>query len=300
VFLGIVRDEPPDSRLLERQLRGEALHLAWVVDPHLRLARQRERGPDAAVLQGPFAVAVVRDLDLDHLLDRIRRSAGLLDALGDGRQQRLRVELHPLARGADEAVGDATGEAGRGRTGSGNPHLYRPARLVVDHRLVGLEELAVKGDELFGPELLDQLRRLLEPGEALLLIGPLDAERHLVEGLARAQPEDDAPAVDERPEGREGLGHDRRVVAERRRQHARPDRHLLRPHREGAEPDQAIGGMPVGVAPRLEVVADEDAVEAGAFGVDREREQVARAELFGRRLVSEGQHRAGQASEGRM
>ena len=59
----------------------------------------------------------------------------------------------------------------------------------------------------------------------------------------------------------------------------------------------AVRRVAVGVAPRLEVVADEDALEAGALGVDCERQQVARAELLGRRLVSEGEHGPAWASE---
>src|SRR5580704_6037431 len=47
--------------------------------------------------------------------------------------------------------------------------------------------------------------------------------------------------------------------------------------------------MPVGVLPRLEMVADEYRIEADLLGQTREVEQFARPELFGRRLVSEFQ-----------
>ena len=48
--------------------------------------------------------------------------------------------------------------------------------------------------------------------------------------------------------------------------------------------------MPVGVLPRLEMVADEDRVEPDLLGETREIEQIGRAELLGRGLVSEFQH----------
>jgi hypothetical protein len=48
--------------------------------------------------------------------------------------------------------------------------------------------------------------------------------------------------------------------------------------------------MAVRVTPGLEVIADENAVEAMFFGCDCEIEQGARTELFGRRLVTQPQH----------
>ena len=50
--------------------------------------------------------------------------------------------------------------------------------------------------------------------------------------------------------------------------------------------------MAVGVLPGLEVIADEDRVEAALLGVTRELQQLARRELLGRRLVSELEHDA--------
>ncbi len=47
-----------------------AFHLARVVDAHLLLARQRERGPVLGVLHRPGAVGVEADLHLDHPVDQ--------------------------------------------------------------------------------------------------------------------------------------------------------------------------------------------------------------------------------------
>ena len=48
--------------------------------------------------------------------------------------------------------------------------------------------------------------------------------------------------------------------------------------------------MAAGVAPGLEVVADHHRIEAHGLGVDRELEQLAGRELFGRGLVAEREH----------
>jgi hypothetical protein len=81
---------------------------------------------------------------------------------------------------------------------------------------VGPEELALERHELLGEELVDQLGGLLEPGETFLLLGPLDAEWDLVERLSGAEAQHDPALGAGQPDGRERLGDDRRVVAERR------------------------------------------------------------------------------------
>ncbi len=93
-----------------------------------------------------------------------------------------------------------------------------------------------------------------------------------------------------RAERAEGLRDDRGMIAEGRGQDAGAD---LRPPRAGAEraePDERGGRVAIGMLPRLEVVADEDQVEADLLGEAGEIEQLARAELLGRGLVSEFQH----------
>ena len=172
--------------------------------------------------------------------------------------------------------------------GGGDVDRHGVLRPVVDGRLVGLEELAVEGHEVLGPQLLDQRDRLAQPGEALALLGPVDADRDLVHRLAGADAEDD-PVLGEAAEGRERLGHDRRVVPERGREDAGPERDPGRRGRRRAQPDEGVRGMAVGVSPGLEVVAGPHRVVAGAFGRDGEVEEAAGMELLGRRLVAEGQ-----------
>ena len=91
-------------------------------------------------------------------------------------------------------------------------------------------------------------------------------------------------------ERRERLRDDRGVVPEARGQDARPEHDALGRDRGRAQPDERVRRMPVGVAPRLEVVARPDGVEAEPLGGDREVEEAARVELLSRRLVSESQH----------
>ncbi len=149
-------------------------------------------------------------------------------------------------------------------------------------------ELARERDAVFGPQLLDQRDGFFEAGEAFLDLGPFDAEDDLVERLARSDPEDDA-ARKQRAERRERLGHDGRVVAERRRQHGGADQDALRARPEGAEPRDRGGRMATLVHERLEMVGDEHRVETCLLGQHSISQQIARAELFGGGLVAEAQ-----------
>src|SRR5262249_27596521 len=86
------------------------------------------------------------------------------------------------------------------------------------------------------------------------------------------------------------LRHDRRMVAEGRCRDAGANLHPVGLGAERPEPGERVGRMPAGVLPRLKMVADKDRVEADRLGQARELQQLARPELFGRRLVSELQH----------
>src|SRR6266513_6291488 len=80
-----------------------------------------------------------------------------------------------------------------------------------------------------------------------------------------------------------------------RRRHTRSKRDWSSDVCSSDLPGEGKRRVAVGVAPRLEVVADEDRIESVVLGGDREVEQLARAELLGRGLVAEaqGQRHAG-------
>ena len=215
---------------------------------------------------------------------------GLADALGDARHQRLGVEVPLLAAGADEAVAGAAGIARHHGAGGGDIDRDLLVGPVVDRGLLGLVVLALEGDALLAPQLADQGHRLAHAGEALLELGPRRAgRRHLVQPLAGADAQDHAARA-HRAQRAEGLRHDRRVIAEGRRQHAGAHDQLRGPRAERAQPDQRGRRVAVDMLPRLEVVADERRVEADLLGHDSEIEQLRGRELFGRRLVSELEH----------
>ena len=71
VLVGVVRDEPAPVGDVLDALR-QPLHLARILDAHLLLAGQRQRGPDLGVLHRPGAVGVEADLHLDHPVDAWR------------------------------------------------------------------------------------------------------------------------------------------------------------------------------------------------------------------------------------
>src|SRR5262249_54470551 len=88
-----------------------------------------------------------------------------------------------------------------------------------------------------------------------------------------------------------GLGHHRRVVAEGRRDHTRAQLDAVRSGAQRTEPGEGKWGVSARVAPGLEVVADDDAVEANLLRVDTEIEKLDGSKLLGGRLVSKPQRR---------
>src|SRR5205823_4813739 len=126
---------------------------------------------------------------------------------------------------------------------------YRLVRAVVDRRAIGAVVVALEGHALLGPELPHQLDRLREAQATLLRPGPLGAgRRRLVQRLAGADTEEDAAGI-ETGERSERLRHDRRLVAHRRRQHARAQQRALGPLAERAEPRERRRAVPAVMAP---------------------------------------------------
>src|SRR5690606_1847855 len=68
-LVGIVADDPPRGDLLDGQRIRRLLHLDRIGDVVLLLLAERERRPEAGVLEGGVVVGVVRDLDLEHAID---------------------------------------------------------------------------------------------------------------------------------------------------------------------------------------------------------------------------------------
>ncbi len=132
--------------------------------------------------------------------------------------------------------------------------------------------------------------RLAQPAEPLPGRRPgVPEHRRLVHRLAAPDAEEDAVGEEQR-ERRHRLRDDRGVVAERGRHHARPEPDPLGALPDRAEPGERERRVAARVAPRVEVVADDDAVEAKPFRRDAELEQLARTELLGRSLPSEREH----------
>src|SRR5262245_33846553 len=287
MLVGVAGHDPSAGGALQRQRVGKALHLDGILDRHLLLWRQRQRRPVARVLERTPLIGIERHLDLDHAIVGPRRILRRCDSLGDLRQQRLGVELRPLAAGADEPFrGAASVTRHEGARGC-DIDRHRRIGAVVDRRLLGLVVLAFEADPLLSPERSDQRDGLAQAGEALLEFRPwLTGRRHFIESLAGADAEHDA-SREHRAHRAERLGDDGRMVAESRRQHAGPHDHARRSCAQRAEPRERERRMAVDVLPRLKVVADEDRVEADFLGKAREAQQLVRRELLRRGLVSE-------------
>jgi hypothetical protein len=284
-LVGVVGNDEPGVGAVDVFV-GDPLHLDRVLDPLFLLRRQSQRRPPVAGVVGELAVAVVGDLDLDHLADRARVAPRFRRPLGDFLHQ-PGVEVGVFAAGRDEAVAGAAGELRRQRPGGGDEDRHRLVGLVVDRRQLGPVVLALEVDPLLVPEAADQLDRLRQPQAPLFAARELAAgDRGLVQRLAGADAEEDAARV-ERAESAERLGDNRRLVPQGRRQHAGPEHRPLGRAADGAEPDERVGRVAAVVAPGLEVVGDGDDLEAVALGPARELDQLARAELLGGGLVAE-------------
>ena len=225
---------------------------------------------------------------------------GLLEALVDGGQELVGVELGALARGADEPVTGTTGIPRHEGPTAGDVDGDRLLGLVVDGGVGGRVVVALEAHPVAGPQLAHEGHRLTQAAEALLELGPLlhlavrtdRADDDLVERLAGADAEGD-PAGVERAEGAEGLRDDGRVVAEGRRHHRGAELHPLGALADSGQPGQRERGVTPVVAPRLEVVADPDAVEAHLLGEHCVVEQPPGGELLRRGLVPDLQrHRS--------
>ena len=223
---------------------------------------------------------MVRDLHLDERVDVITRAPRLLQPLIQSRKECVGVQSWVLAACRDEAIGDATCQTGSGGAGGTDVDRYGSVGTVVDRRIPNLPELAVETDALAGPQLVQERERLLQATETFGRLGPRDAEGHLVEGFAGAHPQDDAPRV-HHAEGREGLRHDTRVVAEGGGEHRRAEEDPGRSRPDGAEPRDSRRRMATLVHPGLQVVGDEHRVEPGLLGAHREVCELVWSELLG-------------------
>ena len=219
--------------------------------------------------------------------DRGRVALRLGGALGQVLEQGL-VQRRVLAAGADEAVALAAGELGRQRPRRRDEDRDRLIGTVVDRGLRGLVVLAVEVDPLLGPEQAHQLHRLA-PGASG---APCDrGTRAPVAGVSFIAspvptPRNDAPRVKRGDRG-DRLRHHRRVVAQRRCEHARAQHGPLGGLADRRHPGHRRRRVAAVVAPGLEVVGHRDDVEPHLLGLDRVVEQLARAELLGRGLVSD-------------
>src|SRR6188472_1585036 len=83
------------------------------------------------------------------------------------------------------------------------------------------------------------------------------------------------------------------MIAECRCQHARAHDNPRRFCAERAKPRKGERRVSVGVAPGLEMIANENRIEAGLLGKTGEIEKFARSELFGRGFVSKSKHARG-------
>ena len=206
---------------------------------------------------------------------------------------------HLLVGGADrdDPVGELAGLLGVDRAGRRDVDRHRRLGSRVELRALEREVLAVVPDDVAGEQLVDDLDGLEHHRAADRHLRPDPADDVLVERLAGAQAQVE-PARIHGPEGRRGMGDDRRVVAEARAGDGGPERQR-RPLAERAHEGPGEGARALLRRPRMEVLADHEAgLEAGVLGRGAVVQQVGRLELLEHRRVADLGHRGGVSASG--
>ena len=116
-------------------------------------------------------IGVEGHLHLDGQLHGIRFAAGRTRALCHGGEQRVGIQFHALAAGADQTVGDPSGEPRSRRTGRSDVDGNRLLRTVVDGGVPRSVVRAVERDAVRCQQCLDERDRLLEASKTLLESG---------------------------------------------------------------------------------------------------------------------------------
>src|SRR5215472_3189557 len=291
VLVRIGGHDEPAGGPVDRQRISTLLHLDRVLDAGFLLRRQRKCPPVLAVRQRAATVRVEGHLHLDLKVEIGQLPAASLRAFLQGGQQRLGVQLWPLTARRDVAVAFASGKTRRRGSRPRDVQRDWTFRPIVDGGVPGAVVGALVGNALVAPQHADDRHGFPEPGETLLRVRPVDAERHLVQRLTGADAEHHA-IWEQEAEGAECLGDQGGVIAKRRSQHARAEDDPVRAPAKSAQPGQRERCVPAVVPPRLQVIADEYRVESDRFCEHREVEELGRAELLGGRLVSEPDHAA--------
>ena len=173
------------------------------------------------------------------------------------------------ARGPPIATAIGGGDSGRSKSA-------RPRAQVL--ALVGL--VAAR------PEEADDLERLAEELVALGDRGPARPTMCSLSCSPAPTPSVKRPSREQR-DGRRSLGHDRRVVADRRAGDAGRELDALGARGDRAEHRPGEGGVAVVVEPGVEVVADLDEVEPGLLGGDGLADQLLGRIALGEELVTD-------------
>src|SRR3954453_12911000 len=260
VLLGIRGDDEAllGELLVAHLLVGAALHVGRVGDlVAVDLAQLRRlparRAPDRLVLVvGPRERGLEDDLARLAAVLGACRAVGIDDLAGD-----LGVAHRP------QAVAVLAGDPCRLRPEGRDVELGTTRRPGVQLGVLEAEPAAVHRHRLAVPEPRNRLEPLVEALELLLGRGPVEPERHLVDGLARPHPEPDAIRV-HRLEGHPRLRDRARVVVVDDRRDAGADR-LRRALPDRAEVHPGLRTVAVG-EPGRPVIGGAQGVEARALG----------------------------------
>src|SRR5258706_5315198 len=243
-----------------------------------------ERGDVAAgpilevVLDGGLFVLRILDAELDGARHLRGVLAGGASAFLEPRDDLL-VRVRLLATDGDETIAVPAREDGAVGDHRGDVQRDRAVWPGEEPGLLSLVRGAAIGDVLARPERANELDGLAQAVLALHVAGPLPGGGVVIEGLAGTDREVRA-AGGEHGDGGRGLRDNRGMVAQHRGRHAGAHADGAYACGDGAEPGPGEAALP-GLAPRMEMVADVNTLEAGLLGSNCALEQVLRRELFG-------------------
>ena len=287
VLLEVGADQHPVREALDPHELRHALEVLGIADVLLRERHSAVRPLRQRVLLGSLLRRRPADVDLELGPHRLR----VLSLLASPLAELVPQHRDLLVRGADgdDPVGVSAGPLRVHRTGGGHVDRDGLLRPGVEAGRLEREVVAVVLHDLAAEELRDDLDRLEHHRRADADLRPLAADHVLVQRLAGAEAEPEAPRV-HRAEGRRRVGDHGGVVAEAGAGDGGAEGEL-RALSERAHERPREGRLPLLGRPGMEVLADLEArVESGGLGPLGPVEQVGRVELLEHAGVADLRH----------
>src|SRR5215212_2664784 len=284
MLVQVGRHQNPVHEVLDAHLLGHCREVLRIPYVGLGEGHPAVRPLPDRLLLGLFLIPGPRDVELYHT----RHLAGVLVRAARPLLELLHQHLYLLGSGADrdDAVAELAGPAALYGSGGGDVDRGRRIRHGVQLRALHRYVLPAVLDDLPREEPaddLDGLHKYAQTGRRLRPVIPHDV---LVQRLARAEPQPEAPRV-HRLQRRRTLRDDGRMVAEAGWGNARAEAEVRgRTQRAHPRPDE--GALTLIRGPRMKMVRSHNRTEPRLLGNPAPVQQLRRMELLEHRRVAHG------------